>query len=302
MLRATIDNNTYMKYCRATLFFFLAVMFCAANAQSQQSCNCVAIYHKGNQSLSFFDNGTYELIQHNSDIYYPDIPLLSKGKFVRYKDYAYYLFSDTLYSSRPIRLLGKERNISTNKYQIEITDTFRNNHAWVIPDDITGIFLPVKKYYYDIRLYYDYESMYYYRLENPTVDLQSMGFQQLSPGVFFEETISYNNYIEIAQKIPVPIQKISIRILPYGDVFEEYFVQDTSSNNFAIEIPSAAYIQMDFLEFDGEIAEIIDDNAIGFLNDTWYKAPYAHGKKVNKRLRRIWQQRYRISNPYNDAF
>ena len=80
--------------------------------------------------------------------------------------------------------------------------------------------------------------------------------------------------------------------------FEEYYVQDTSSNHFVIEIPAVAYAKINFLEFDGEIAEIIDDNTIGFRNRTWYKDRYVCGKKPHKRLRKIWKYRYQLSDPY----
>lgn len=270
--------------------------------EKAKSTDSVVTYYGGSQSISFFSDGTYQLIQHNTDIYYPDVPVVSEGKYIRVKNYAYYLYSNPLVLQR-IELQGREEKGSADSYQIEIIDTFRNHHSSYGIDCLTDSLFNGPNYYYDIRLYYDRTAIYNFRLENPTFDLQSMEFQKLSCADFYEEFISYGNRIEIPKRIPVPIHRIDIRIISYGDEvggFEEYYVQDTSSNRFVIEIPAEAYAKINFLEFDGEIAEFIDDNTIGFLNRTWYKDRYVCGKKPHKRLRKIWKYRYQLSDPYSE--
>ena len=144
--------------------------------EKAKSSDSVVTYYSGSQSISFFSDGTYQLIQHNTDIYYPDVPVLSEGKYIRVKNYAYYLYSNPLVLQR-IELQGREEKGSADSYLIEIIDTFRNHHSSYGIDCLTDSLFNGPNYYYDIRLYYDRTAMYNFRLENPTFDLQSIGFQ-----------------------------------------------------------------------------------------------------------------------------
>lgn len=293
-----INNKVYSLCVTWILLFCLIGQGSAQN--HKKGTDSVVTYYGGRQSISFFLDGTYKLIQHNTDIYHPDFPVLSEGKYIRVKDYAYYLYSNPM-AMQCFEFNGREeKTAAADSYQIEIIDAFRNNHPSYAIDCLVDTFVKVFDYYYDIRLYYDLSAMYNFRLENPTCDLQSMGFHELDCVVFYEEFMSYDNRIEIPKKIPVPIHKINIRIMSDSEVggFDEYYVRDTASNSFVIEIPDSVYAKFYFYEYDGEIAEIIDDNTIGFQNHTWYKDEHVCGKKPNRSLREIWKNRYQLSDPY----
>lgn len=280
-------------------------LFCKGQVQEKGNQNSETYYWK-NQSISFFPDGTYELKQLPSDILLPNIPVLSYGKYVRYEKYAYYLFSDTIYDSKhksAMRLTGTERHYSTPNCIIDIVDTVNENDYYFIDDYLTGASVVTRFHYYNIRVYYDKFALLYYRKKHPTFNSHEKGILQDGPLDFYIEITTHDNKIEFINPLPLPIGRISIKIMGAPlDFFWEYVVQDTSANNFVITIPKNVYDHLYFQEFYREVVSIVDKNSIVFCGQIWEKEIDKNTyMKANTIQRKIWSRKWKISNPYNDV-
>lgn len=286
------------------VFICITMSYCLYGQGQVQDKRNQETYYWKNQSISFFPDGTYELKQLPSFVLLPNIPVLSYGKYIRYKKYAYYLFSDTTYDCwhrSAIQLTGTESHSPDSNYIIDIVDTVNEHDSCSIIDYLTRKEVVLRFHYYNVRVYYDRFAFFDYRKSNPTFNFHEKGIHQDAPLDFYIELTTHDNKIEFQNPLQLPIGKIKIKIMGAPmEYFWEYVVQDTSANNFVINIPERVYLRLYFQEFNSDVVIIIDKKSIGFSGHIWQKKDEAfdYYMKANTRQRKIWSRYWTLPDPY----
>lgn len=286
-------------------FTFLQLFMCTCMGQACNRHNdSIKTYVCGAKSISFYCDGHYEMRDNGFDLdMAPPVPTISYGHYIKYKNLAYYLFSDSLYESgTPIYLNGEESIGSLTEYRITIKDTFQTKHQMYNIDAVTGKEIIAKRYYYNVRLYYDCAAIYNARVSDSTLNLFKMGLHY-GDGTFYYETTTYDNEIIIPKILFVPIESIEIVMIPFFSSSQTitlyYKVHNHQSNSFVLEIPATSYLKLNGIELFGEIAEIINNYAIDLQNKVWTTDKIKAWKMINRncgsKRTQIWKYRYKMN-------
>jgi hypothetical protein len=245
---------------------------------------------------TIYENNGYQLILYSdSDFIYKwkgaDIARIqgigddtvSYGKYVKYKNKAFYLYSSPDLMSNHLKVMG--------------TDTFIHNMKDTITITISSP--------YNTRLLYKKMSCSY-------LYIVRMRYKQdkitcLSDIVLSSSICSFSNIIKIENREQLPIESIIIQIYPYLSpysiglkppvvyyLYAEYQVQAISANCFDIYLPQLTPYYCFHERFDAKEFEILNDCTIRVNKQMLlFKC-----KTKWSALRRFMRVRERTANPY----
>ena len=239
------------------------------------------------QSFTINNDGTYIYKERPESYDISQLPtsdyIISYGRYVKYRNKAYYLFSDTnlLYCSD--LKLNVEESFIKNKKGIAITITNPYEKA-VLVDTYK------RNSFYRITVYYDGDSI---RKKN----INCISY------------VTYSNQLEIPDSDSKNIDKIEVFIYPliigYGASFAKgnYILKNKNSNILHIDIPQFTYDYLFYKRYLYDFIEIIDKNTIGFDGKIFVKSDMYKKKKYYiydhpRERKKNWRYIRPVFSPY----
>ena len=282
------------------IYFILILLFTIIGGYSQKDQNDSIVYTNSHQYFVFYKNGIYKQYYIPCDICptYGDDNLMSYGKYVKYKNKAYYLFSDTnfTYSSDLLLNVVEKKIENSSVVNIIINSPYENSKSQMIEfqqDD----------FFYFLKIIYDKGD-----IKNSDITKNSSFETKFleKNGFYSSIYISDENVFSIPIDTFLTIQKIEIYIYPLENFVEapfakgEYKIINKESNYFQIEIPQFTYGYLFYKRYFLKMVEIIDHKTIGFDNLIYTREDLYNAKKYSDwHLPPVPNWRYRIGDIFN---
>jgi hypothetical protein len=262
------------------------------NSFSQSYRRDSTIYENSGYKLILYEDSSFVYKWKGSDIARirgVGDDTVSWGKYVKYKNKAFYLYSSPELMSNELNVIGTESFMNSMKDSIII----------ILSSPFTeqSRLFPKKKinyYLYVIRLRY--------KIEN----IKSLNDIVLTPPISsFSDTIKIGNInyhqIEsiILQIYPyIPPYSLGIYREPVSSLYAEYYIQNTSSNCFNLHLPKLTTYYCFYDRFDAMELKRIDACTLLINNRMFLVKENCNPKwYIHKRFMRIGKK---ITNPYTN--
>ena len=247
-------------------------------------------------SITFYKDGHYVYKRHVCDICmsHVETPVKSFGKFIRYKNKAYYLFAESPHSSEGI-FVSEQIHQTTDTISIivqsPIEQRIKENSA--LRDMI----------FYQIRLEYDIDTIKKYNQLNANSWIIDIFRRYYSPYYTF-----WSNNIKIPKLINLPVKAIIIKIYPTENadnitcpyVEYEHVLYNQNATDFEVTLPNLLYQNFCFEDFFYKEVLILNKTTIEIDNFFLYKKSYPHKTVRNWRVRAFKYMRQKRQGIYEE--